>query len=189
MDSFNFKGHLLRITNQRNVFLFISCLLSVAIILLSVLLYKKQERVVIVPTAGSSFWIEEGQTSSGYLESMGVYLSDLLLNRSPADVEWRNKKVLLHIHHSFYHQAKKHLEEERETLFKHKEASVVFRPSASYVDSKKQTFFIEGERLVLVGKEGKEASVAQRDKQRYVLGFKCENSRLYLTSIKKEDFS
>lgn len=187
MEALNFKNHISKLSSQRNIFLLFSSMLVLAVVLLSILLYKKQERIVIVPTTGSSFWLEGNQTSQAYVENMGVYLADLLLNRSPIDVEWRNKKVLSHIHPTFYHQARKLLEEEKKKILDRKEANIIFRPSLSYVDEKHSSYFIEGERLVLVGKDGSESSVAQSDRQRYKFDFKCENGRLYLISIKKEE--
>lgn len=101
MDNSILKKGTEKLVAQRNCFLFFSAALSIAVILLSVLLFFKNERIVVVPTTGSSFWIEDERVSSGYLEKMGLFLSDLLLNRTPSDVEKKNQIILEYVHPTF----------------------------------------------------------------------------------------
>lgn len=177
------KEYLGKLVGQRNSFLLFSAILAVAVVLLSAMLCFKKERIVIVPTTGASFWVEEGKVSSGYIEKMGLFLSDLLLNRSAADVEKRNQIVLQHVHPSFYPSFKKLLKVEQEGILRG-DQSFFFRVENSHVDAARNAFVVEGESVLLVGHGAKE--IAQNEKKRYVLQFQCENGKLLLTSLKKE---
>ena len=150
------------------------------------MLLNKKERVVVVPLSGESFWIEDTRVSSGYLEKMGVFLSDLLLNRSPADVEWKNRAILEYVHPKFYHEIKKTLSTDQAEILKHNQ-SFVFQSERSYAQTDKMTFIIEGEALVLVSKNGNTTACAQQERRIYHLGFQCQNGKLLLVSLKKEE--
>ncbi|MCK4934346.1 MAG: type IV conjugative transfer system protein TraE [Simkaniaceae bacterium] len=186
MDAHSLKNNICKLVQQRNIFLCFSLLSITASLVLAILLFNKNEKVIVVPTIGASFWIENTQTSSTYLENMGTFLSDLLLNRSPADVEWKNKTLLSHIHPAYYHEISQILKEEKTNILKQNQ-SIVFRPLRSFVDTASKQFIIEGERLVLVSQSKKLGNCAQQDKKRYILGFQCENSRLSLISLKQEE--
>lgn len=183
MDNSILKKGTEKLVAQRNCFLFFSAALSIAVILLSVLLFFKNERVVVVPTAGPSFWIEDKRVSSGYLEKMGYFLSDLLLNRTPADVDKKNQIILEYVHPAFYQEIRKVLSQEKENILKGQQ-SFFFRTERSYVDQ--ETFVVEGEFLVLVGKGGEAPFCAQRERKKFSLQFDCQNGKLQLTALKKE---
>ncbi len=186
MDSTFLGTHIKKIIVQRNIFLFLSTLLCGAVVLLSILAFTKKERIVIVPTTGPSFWIEDGRVSTVYLEKMGLFLSDLLLNRNPSDVDRKNQMILEQAHPIFYHEIRRQLLQDRENILQN-DQSFFFRSEKSYVDATKNCFFIEGEFLVMIGKNGQTPSCAQQEHKKYTLGFQCQNSKLLLTSLKRED--
>ena len=186
MDQTVLETNIKKLAGQRNSFLFFSITLSFAVLLLAVLLFTKNERVVVVPTNGTSYWIEEEKTSSGYIEKMGLFLSDLLLNRSPADVEKRNAMILQYVHPSSYHEIKKLLLQEQESILKGNQ-SFYFRTEKNFADAQRNAFVVEGEFFVVVGKEGISSSVTQKSRKKYTLRFSCENGKLLLTSLKKEE--
>lgn len=185
MDNSILKKSTAKLVAQRNCFLFFSAVLLFAVVLLSVLLFFKNERIVIIPTAGTSFWMEDKRVSSGYLEKMGLFLSDLLLNRTPSDVERKNQIILEYVHPAFYQEIRKILTQEKESLLKGQQ-SFFFRTERSYVDMDKETFVVEGEFLVLVGKGGEAPFCAQKERKKFSLQFHCQNGKLQLTSLKKE---
>ena len=185
MDNSILKKGTEKLVAQRNCFLFFSAALSIAVILLSVLLFFKNERIVVVPTTGSSFWIEDERVSSGYLEKMGLFLSDLLLNRTPSDVEKKNQIILEYVHPTFYQEIRKTLSQEKENMLKGQQ-SFFFRTERNYVDMANEMFVVEGEFLVLVGKGGEAPFCAQRERKKFSLQFHCQNGKLQLTSLKKE---
>lgn len=141
---------------------------------------------MIVPTNGASYWIEESAVSSGYVEKMGLFLSDLLLNRTPSDVEKRNRMILEYVDPASYHAFRKLLLQEQDSILKN---SQVFRFQAetSYADPSRKAFVVEGESTILVGKKGSAAFCAQKSRKKYTLQFQCRDGKLYLTSLKKEE--
>ena len=175
-----------KLVMQRNIFLFFSAVLSIAIVLLSILLFVKKERIVIIPTIGPTLWVEESKVSDTYLEKFGSYIADLLLTRSPADVDRKNKIILEYIHPSFYHAAKKQLQQDKESIVK-SDQSLLFRPARSYIDPIKQSYILEGELMVFVGKTGQKPSCAQIEPKRFTFEFHCQAGKLFLKSLKRED--
>lgn len=186
MDRSLLQKNTQKLVVQRNVLLGFSTVLVFALFLLVVLLFFKTERTVIVPTNGSPFWIEDGRASSGYLERMGAYLSDILLNRNPADVDQKNQTILEYVHPSAYHEIKKFLLKEKETIAKGNQ-SFFFRTERSSVDMERNAFIVEGELILFVGKSGEASYCAQREPKKYILHFTCLNGRLLLSALKKEE--
>ena len=186
MDQNVSKQQGLLLAKQKNLSLFFIAILSVAVLLLSCLLLFKKERIVVVPTSGISYWIEEGKVSPSYVEKMGLFLSDLLLNRSPADVEKKNEIILQYVHPSAFHEIRKSLLQEQASIINGDQA-FFFRADKSSIDMKALSFVIEGEFYAAIGKEGKEPSFTQRNRKKYTLRFTCENGKIYLTSLKKEE--
>ncbi len=185
MDSAFLKATAQKLLVQRSIFLFFSAVLSVAVVLLALLLFFKKERVVIVPTSGPSLWIEDSRVSEGYMDKMGFFLADILLNRSPSDVDKKNQVILEHVHPMFYHEIKKQLQAERASIIKNNQ-SYFFRTERSYADLSTNSYITEGEFLVLIGKSGEMPCCAQRERKKYILVFQCQGGRLLLTSLKKE---
>lgn len=186
MDVKNWSCNIRKLVIQRNIFLLFSMALACAVILLAILQFSKNERIVIVPTSGPSFWVENSKVSSSYLENMGIYISDMLLNRSPADVEWKNKAILEHVHPAFFHEIRRQLILDREKILKENQ-SLVFRAETSAANPSNYTFVLEGEFLVLVGKQGNKPVCSQMDRRKYTLGFLCQGNKLLLMSLKKEE--
>lgn len=185
MNTDEFKKSIQKATGQRNIFLMFSVAQMVTLIILASCVFLKKERIVVVPTAGPSYWIEDNKVSHVYLEKMGVYLSDILLNRSPSDVDKKNQLILEHVHPAFYHGIRKQLILEKESMLKSNQ-SYFFRAGRSYVAGEGTAFVIEGEFLVLVGKSGDTPICAQNEHKKFILNFQCQNGKLLLTSLKKD---
>jgi type IV conjugative transfer system protein TraE len=186
MDVRNWGCHIRKLIVQRNIFLLFSLLLGAAVVLLAGLQFVRNERIVVVPTVGPSFWVENSQVSSSYLENMGIYLSEMLLNRGPADADWKNRAILEHVHPAFYHEIRRQLFLDRDHIVK-EDQSFVFRVRTALGNMADWTFVLEGEFLVLVGKEGSQPSCVQLERRKYTLGFQCQGHRLLLMSLKKEE--
>lgn len=186
MDVTHWSANIKKLVMQRNIFLLFSALLSCAVILLTILLFFKNERVVVVPTNAPSFWVENNKASETYLESMGVFLSDLLLNRSPADAEWKNKAILEHVHPAYFHEIRKQLNQDKKNIINQAQ-SFVFQTEKASVDMSTRSFVLEGESLVFIGKQGSKPVCSQMVKRRYTLGFQCQSHKLLLVSMKRED--
>lgn len=186
MDIATLKLNLTKIVAQRNIFLCFSLLLAATTAVLSCLLLMKRERTIILPTVGPSLWVEESNVSDTYLSSLGSYLADLLLTRTPSDVDSKNARFLEHVHPTFYHEARRQLLQEKETLTAGKQ-TLLFRPFRSFVDGSKTAYVTEGELLALVGKIGETPSCAEAKQKRFTFEFHCERGKLLLTSLKQEN--
>ena len=186
MDLSCYQVNVQKLVTQRNIFLFLSVVLSIGVVLLTTLLFFKTERTVIIPTTGPSFWIEDKKVSHAYLEKVGMFLSDCLLNRSPSDVDKKNKTILEYVHPAFYHEIRKVLLQEKEDVMQ-KNQSFFFRAENSYVDMAQEAFIVEGEFLIFVGKSGTAPVCVQREKRKFTLKFLCSSGKLQLISLKKED--
>jgi type IV conjugative transfer system protein TraE len=185
MDKASLGSNIRKIIGQRNIFIALAAMMSLSTVILGLLLFSKSERIVIVPTSGPSLWVDQDKVSRKYLESMGTLLADLLLNRSPADSDWRNQEILKYVDPSCYHNLKRLLIEDAQKL-KSSHKATVFRPDLSYADMQKMEFSVEGTSEVFVGKADQKLTHAQSVHRRYTLGFKCTSGRLHLTSIKQE---
>jgi len=185
MESGALKQGYQKVISQRNIFLLLSLLLSVSLILMSSLLLKKEVRTLFIPAHGQSFWIEDSQVSPSYLEGMGSFLSELMLNRSSDSAPLRNRALFPHIHPSLSHHLKRAFIEEEKSL-KEQGQSYTFSPTTVGTDAKKLHFWIEGDLLTLASKGEQLPKVAERVKRRYSLTFKCEAGRLFLIEFNKE---
>jgi len=155
------------------------------VIKLSFVLQSKEQRVIIIPTTGPSFWVEKSRTSKEYLSVIETFLSDLLLTRTPADIAWKNEQILGHTHPSSYSRLKKALSEEKEKIIQN-QSTFLFEPLRSYSSDKNLTFTIEGLQKIYIEKPGSKENLLQSQKLKYTLAFRCEEGRLYLTTITQE---
>ncbi len=185
MDTSHLAGNVKKLISQRNIFIALTMISTCSVVMLSSLLLLKRERTILVPLNGATMWIGEGSASATYLEKMGLYLSDLLLTRSPADVEQKNKLILQHVHPKCFYQIGKILAEDKEKILAHNQ-SIVFQSDRSYIEQGTLTFVTEGEKLVLVRKDHNAPVLAQQDRCTYRLGFKIENGRPLLVTLKKQ---
>lgn len=188
MNTLNLTKNVQKLVTQRNIFLFFSVLLSGAVLLLSISLLFKKERIVILPTTGPAFWIEDNQTSETYLEKMGYFLAEMLLTRQPFDIDKKNRIILENTHPAFYHEAKRQLYQDTQNILKN-DQSFFFRVERSYTQSQTASFIVEGESLLFIGKAGETPVCADRERVKYTFGFHCENGKLLFRSLKKEALS
>ena len=186
MDTVTLQKNTKKLVKQRNIFLLFAVVLSGAVLILSLSLLFKTERIVILPTTGPSFWIEDTQTSDTYLDKMGSFLADMLLTRNPSDSDKKNRIILENIHPAFYHEAKKRLLQDKQNILKDGQ-SFLFKTERSFINSQAQTFIIEGESLLFIGKGGDLPVCTHKEHVRYILGFQCENGKLLFRSLKKEE--
>ncbi|MBF5060078.1 TraE/TraK family type IV conjugative transfer system protein [Candidatus Neptunochlamydia vexilliferae] len=185
METKTFQKKLKTLASQRNVLALCIIALSLAVIKLSFAIQNKEERVVIIPTTGPSFWVEKSRTSKEYLNVIGTYLSDLLLTRTPSDISWKNQQILCHAHPSAYVTLKKALLKEKETLTQD-QATFVFKPIRSYASDRNLTFVIEGIQKTYIEKPESKETLLHSQKLKYTLSFRCEEGRLYLTTVTQE---
>lgn len=183
MEKDFFQTKLKKLVQQRNTLLVPLVALSFAVIFLSSALKGKEERVVIVPTAGVSFWVEKSHCSPEYLRSFGLYLSNLLFSKDKNSAPFKNNELLSHIHP----QQKQHFQRvlEEELMRMEKEGlSFAFEIESAEVHEKKQLFSCTGTQKTYFPK-GDGAS-SQLERIRYTLSFHMEGGKLFLTHFQKD---
>ena len=185
MEFKGFQQTVHKLVSQRNSLLIAVVALSIATIRLTLAPSKAEQRIIVVPTQGPSYWLEETSTSNEYIHYMGSYLSDLLFTRTPSDVQWRNKEVLKHAHPERYAEIKKALNKEAEEL-ERKQSALWFVIESSYV-SENQDFVVEGSQRAYVENSKKIDSLIFEQSIQYILSFRCENGRLWLVNIEKQE--
>jgi len=185
MNTIFFKKQIKRLVGQRNVFLLLTLAQSLAIVTLTFALKSREEKVVLIPPSGPSYWVEGSKVSPSYLETMGVFLSDLLLNRSPSDADWRNEVFLRYVDPSSYHQIKRSLSSETQGM-KHDDTTLVFHPNQTSTNLETLTYTLEGQQIVYITPKQSSPSCGQSLRRRYTLGFRCQNGKLHLISLKQE---
>ena len=169
---------------QRNIFAFTSLLLSVCTVTMSIFLFSKSERIVVVPpTTDREFWIDRDSVSNTYLEQFGLFLGQQLLGKTPQSAPTQRTVVLRHTDPTYYGVLRKKLVEEEEMLMK-QNISYSFFPVDISTNSERLTVTLVGDRLSFVG-----ANQIQNRRERYTFGFSYSGSRLLLDSIVEGDNS
>lgn len=163
---------------QRNVFLAFSVVTSLSLLIVSAFLFVKKERVVVVPPVlEKEFWVDAQSISATYLEQMGLFLSQLLLNKSSQSAAAQRSTLLRHTDPLFVGVLKQRLIEEEEILSK-QNAAYVFYPVDMKVNLSDMSLILQGDRLLFVA--GKQVSSIREE---YKLYFSYTGARLLLTSI------
>jgi len=166
---------------QRNILAALAFLLVLALLILSVFLFIKQERVIVVPPViEKEFWVDAQQVSPTYLEQFGYFLGQLLLSKSPQSAVAQRSVLLRHTAPAYAGMLKQRLIEEEEIL-KKQSASYVFYPIDIKVNMDQMSLLLTGDRVVFIG--GKEVC---QEKEGYILRFSYSGSRLLLTEVEAE---
>lgn len=182
MEMKAYKKGIEKIHYQRNVFAVFGAILLISNLLLVVFLFYKRERVVIVPpTVEKEFWVEGSFLSPSYLEQFGLFLSQLLLNKSPESVSLQNKILMRYVSPAYSPVFGRALEKEKEEMMQQK-LSYLFFPSKVQVVPKIKQVILEGERVVYLGEEE-----FMKELQKYMLNFDFINGALFLKELKKEE--
>lgn len=175
------REHTLRsLTVQRNVFVsLVFCLVFLAMIL-CILLFKKTEKVIVVPaTIEKEFWVEGSRVSPSYLEQMGCFIGDLLLTRSPASADIQLTILMRQVDPSFAPRLGEKLSKELAKLKKDK-ASYVFFKTNVVVNPESLSVVLEGDRTLFLGDK-----VLSNARESYRLGFSNFGGRLQLASLER----
>lgn len=170
------------LVHQKNLFAWLSFLLALVVLTLSLFLFNKKERVVIVPpVVEREFWVDSYTVSSSYLEQFGVFIGQLVLGKSVQSAPSQRAILLRHTAPSYAGPLRQKLIEEEEFL-KKQNASYVFFPSQVRVDPTQMEVHLTGDRAAYSG--GVQVSL---NKEHYILSFSYVSGRLLLTGISSQD--
>jgi conjugal transfer pilus assembly protein TraE len=167
---------------QRNAFLALTAVLSVAVTIVSAFLFVKSERIVIAPAViEKEFWVDSHGVSVTYLEQFGYFLGELLLSKSSQSAATQRAIIMRHTAPGYSTQLNKKLLEEEQRLEKEM-AAYVFFPTEVHADISSKEVVLTGHRTLYVS--GKAVSHAVES---YVLHFIFQGSRLLLSSVTEKE--
>ena len=108
------------------------------------------ERVVVVPpTIHKTFWVESDRVSSEYLEQMGYFLMQLILNVTPQSVDHQSRLLLQYAAPSAFGELRTQLSTNAERL-KRDSAATVFSAQDLSVDERHLKVGIRGQLTTFV---------------------------------------
>lgn len=170
------------LTFQRNSSLALSFLLTLSLIFVSVLLYTKSEKVVMIPYGSDQrLWLEKGSASNHYLERQGEIVANLLLNKTQSNAAKKREYLLNYTDASFYGALKKSLLKE-EKIMKDQGIGLLFLPQEFSADENQMTASVTGNRISYLG----EKKVSTKREQ-YTFRFRSNGKNLLLTGVEREE--
>ncbi|TDM05075.1 MAG: type IV conjugative transfer system protein TraE [Ideonella sp. MAG2] len=153
-------------------------LLSCALLALSVALLTKSHTTVLeVPSRSRTITITGDRVDGAWLEEMGLYLSHLTLDATPASVGWQHEQILKYVHPELYGALQAELAVQAKRLVD-ANAATVFWPTQVAPD-------VKGQRVVVIGRldtyvnNVKVASGSDVD-QAYMASFQARGGRALL---------
>lgn len=153
-----------------------SQLMSSAIII-SIL--GSEKTIVTPPSITKSFWVTKDRASSEYLEQMGAFVGWLILDVSPASIDWK-KETLLHFVSPSKHGALKTKQELEAERLKKMNASTYFLPAQLVPSEEAQNVVLVGTLRTLVN--GQETANEQKS---YLVEFAHTGGRVHLNAFKE----
>lgn len=138
------------------------------------------ERTIVTPPAiNKSFWVTKERVSSEYLEQMGAFVGWLILDVSPASIDWKKDTLLSYVSPDQHGALKTKQELEAERM-KKMNASTYFLPSQLIPSEDKQNVVLIGKLRTLVN--GQETANEQKS---YLVEFAHTGGRVHLNAFKE----
>ncbi|WP_284620630.1 type IV conjugative transfer system protein TraE [Aquabacterium humicola] len=142
-------------------------------------LLGSQRTLVVPPSINKSFWVERDKASSEYLEQMGSFIAWLVLDVSPASIDWK-KDILLGYVEPAQHGELKTRQELEASRLKRINASTAFMPQQLVPSEEAQSVVVRGRLRTLVN--GLETA---NDSKAYLLEFSYAGARMHLKTFKE----
>lgn len=135
--------------------------------------------VVVPPSIDKSFWVSRDQASSEYLEQMGSFMAWLVLDVTPASIDWK-KDILLGYVEPAQHGELKTRQELEATRVKRINASTYFMPQQLVPNESSQSVVVRGRLRTLVN-----GLQTAEDLKAYQVEFSYRGGRVHLKSFKE----
>lgn len=135
--------------------------------------------LVVPPSINKSFWVERDKASAEYLEQMGSFIAWLVLDVTPASIDWK-KDILLGYVEPEQHGALKTRQELEAARLKRINASTAFMPQQIVPSEDTQSVVVRGRLRTLVN--GQETS---NELKAYVVEFSYGGGRVHLKTFKE----
>lgn len=186
MDFERLSGDLrdLRRRNQRQA-LAIGGLAGCLILALSIILMLlgSVRTVVVPPTLNKTFWVAGDRASSEYLEQMGSFIAWLILDVTPASIDWKKDMLLGYVDPARYGALKSRQEVEAERL-KRINATTAFSPQQLVASEQTQSLVVRGRLRTLVN--GHETS---NELKAYRIDFDHAGSRMHIVGFQEVPYA
>ncbi len=155
-------------------------ILALLICLVIILNLIGAERTVIVPPSiEKSFWVTKDRVSKTYLEQMGSFVAWLILDVTPASIDWKRDILLNYVAPDQYGAIKSRQELEAERL-KRINASTFFLPQQLVANEDDQTLVIRGRLRTQVN--GQDTAT---ETKAYMVEFQYTGGRIHLKTFKE----
>jgi conjugal transfer pilus assembly protein TraE len=139
-----------------------------------------RERIVVVPpTIHKTFWLDEARVSREYLEQMGYFLMQLVLNVTPQSVEHQSRVLLQYASPAAFGELRAQLAANTERL-KRDGAATVFSPQDLSVDAHALKVGVRGNLTTFIS----DRRVAEAMKA-YVIEFQYTGGRVLLKTFRE----
>lgn len=164
---------------QRNALLGLSSLLLVIVLLQTIFLFLKKDRIIVSPPdAKQSYWVEGNRFSPSYLEEMSLFMCHLLLDITQSNIFSQGEILLRYISPKAYGEFKTKLLEDEKRL-QHEQLSLHFMPQEVVLSPESLTVDITGDLISYVSTQ----KISQV-RETYRLVFEHKLGRLFLQSFK-----
>lgn len=176
-------GNIDQVARQRNFFMVLLLVMSVATALLSLKLASSHQKLVLVPGLNQEVWVDDGGgVSASYLEETASMYLPLLLDLTADSIEWKKERLLSHVSQSDEQYMRLLNEYFARAKEKYKQfgLSTHFAVKSFEIDSKKMKLKAHGQLTSRFGQRGYESVPAI-----YGLGFEWVTGKLMLTEFVK----
>ena len=174
-----YQKKLSHINVQRNALAGLSFLLLVIVLLQTLFLFFKKERIIVSPPdAKQSYWVEGNRFSPSYLEETSLFLCHLLLDISESNIIPQGEVLLRYISPKAYGAFKTKLLEDEKRL-KQEQLSLHFMPQEIQLSADSLMADVTGDLISYVSTQ----KISQV-RETYRLIFEQKLGRLFLQSFK-----
>lgn len=180
METHHFRKNVEKLQYHRNILAAFSFIVLLSNLTLTAIVASKRERIVVLPpSVDREFWVEGNAFSPAYIEQFGLFLAQLVLNKSPASVELQNRILLRHVAPNQYPLLKRVLQEEQEEILQN-DLTHLFFPTRVNLEHDTQSLVLEGERVSYLSNEP-----ILQEMQKYILHFTFQNGLMQFKELKK----
>lgn len=168
-----------RMISYQKLIVIVSLTLNLVTCLIAYRLIGLERTILVPPVVHKTFWVDSDKVSAEYLEQMGYFLLQLVLNVSPQSVDYQSKLLLQYAAPASYGEIKTAMAVVAERL-KRDGASTVFSPRSLTTDERELKVAVQGSLTTFIGdRRVSETNKAYLVELQYALG------KLYIKSFKE----
>lgn len=169
---------------QRNILLIICAMMITSNILLGIIAISKNDKTIIIPALKEEISvIGVNNFSESYIEQMSLFFINMLLDLTPANIEYKSQILLRHVDSEYYHSFVEHYKKEMQKYKKYKLATKFDITAIKIVKGGKEVEV----RGILSSSFGK-GSESQKPVA-YIIGFTKSHGKLLITSFNDKTFN